>query len=65
MEKYLVNNPRKIGVFLETAHPIKFLETVENAIEKKIRTLICNKVFLTNGLMGKRIILYFPWVLQY
>ena len=37
LKKYLLNNPRKIGVFLETAHPIKFLETVENAIEKKIR----------------------------
>ena len=37
LKKYLLNNPREIGVFLETAHPIKFLETVENAIEKKIR----------------------------
>ena len=37
LKKYLLNNPRRIGVFLETAHPIKFLETVENAIEKKIK----------------------------
>ena len=25
-----------IGIFLETAHPIKFLDTVENAINVKI-----------------------------
>ena len=36
LKKYLRNNPEGIGVFLETAHPIKFLDTVENALNKKI-----------------------------
>ncbi len=36
LKKYLENNPKRIGVFLETAHPIKFLDTVENALNVKI-----------------------------
>ena len=36
LKKYLNNNPKGIGIFLETAHPIKFLDTVENALNKKI-----------------------------
>ena len=36
LKKYLENNPKWIGVFLETAHPIKFLDTVENALNIKI-----------------------------
>ena len=36
LKKYLENNPKWIGVFLETAHPIKFLDTVENALNVKI-----------------------------
>ena len=36
LKKYLENNPKRVGVFLETAHPIKFLNTVENALNIKI-----------------------------
>ena len=36
LKKYLENNPKRIGVFLETAHPIKFLNTVEDALNIKI-----------------------------
>ena len=36
LKKYLLNNPNEIGVFLETAHPVKFLGTVENALNMKI-----------------------------
>ncbi len=36
LKKYLENNPKGIGIFLETAHPIKFLDTVENALKVKI-----------------------------
>jgi threonine synthase len=31
----LQNHPDAIGVFLETAHPIKFLDTVEPAFKHK------------------------------
>jgi len=33
---FLKGNPEYHGVFLETAHPVKFLETVENVIGKKL-----------------------------
>ena len=36
LKKYLLNNPKEIGVFLETAHPVKFLDTVESALNMKI-----------------------------
>ena len=36
LKKYKATNPKSIGVFLETAHPIKFLDTVENALNMKI-----------------------------
>ncbi len=36
LKKYLANNPKEIGIFLETAHPVKFLDTVENSIKEKI-----------------------------
>ena len=36
LKKYLEENPQKSGIFLETAHPAKFSETVESAIGKKI-----------------------------
>lgn len=32
-KKYQKSNPRDTGVFLETAHPVKFLDTVEEALE--------------------------------
>jgi len=33
---FLKGNPEYHGVFLETAHPVKFLESVENVIGKKL-----------------------------
>jgi threonine synthase len=36
LQKFLATNPDYTGVFLETAHPVKFLETVENAIDLKL-----------------------------
>lgn len=36
LKKYLQQNPDNIGVFLETAHPAKFKETVESAIGKEL-----------------------------
>jgi len=33
---FLKGNPEYHGTFLETAHPVKFLETVENVIGKKL-----------------------------
>ena len=36
LQKYFKNNPDVYGVFLETAHPVKFLDVVEKAIKKKV-----------------------------
>ena len=36
IETFLKENPEYQGTFLETAHPVKFLETVENVIGKKL-----------------------------
>ena len=36
LQKYLSYHPGKKGIFLETAHPVKFPEAVENAIEDKV-----------------------------
>jgi threonine synthase len=36
LKKELKNDPERIGVFLETAHPVKFLETVEVALNVKL-----------------------------
>ena len=37
LKKELEKNPKAIGVFLETAHPIKFLETVEPTLQLKLK----------------------------
>ena len=37
LQKYCENNPEVYGVFLETAHPVKFLDVVEKAIKTKKR----------------------------
>jgi threonine synthase len=37
LKKYLDNNPKKIGVFLETAHPIKFSNHIENELDLKLK----------------------------
>ena len=36
LQKYLSAHPNAQGIFLETAHPIKFLDTVEAVIDKKV-----------------------------
>jgi threonine synthase len=36
LEKYLADHPSEAGLFLATAHPIKFPETVEQAIGKQL-----------------------------
>ena len=36
LKKELKNHPNGIGVFLETAHPIKFLDVVEPALGIKL-----------------------------
>lgn len=36
LKKFLKENSDYMGVFLETAHPVKFLETVESALSNKL-----------------------------
>ncbi|MBC5842495.1 threonine synthase [Flavobacterium sp. F-380] len=36
LKKELANHPNAIGIFLETAHPIKFLDTVEPTLNVKL-----------------------------
>ncbi|WP_300437940.1 threonine synthase [Christiangramia sp.] len=36
LKKFMDNNPDYYGIFLETAHPVKFLDTVEKAINNKV-----------------------------
>lgn len=36
LRNYLTENPEIQGVFLETAHPVKFLDVVEDSISRKI-----------------------------
>jgi threonine synthase len=36
LETYRKNNPDTRGIFLETAHPVKFLEVIEPVIQQKI-----------------------------
>ena len=36
LKKELQNHKNAIGIFLETAHPIKFLDTVENVLKLKL-----------------------------
>jgi len=36
LKKYLEKNPEKYGLFLETAHPVKFLDTVESSLNIKV-----------------------------
>lgn len=38
LKEYLKGQPDKYGLFLETAHPIKFLDTVEDALGTKIES---------------------------
>lgn len=36
LKKEMKNYPNSIGIFLETAHPIKFLDVVEPALQIKL-----------------------------
>ncbi|MDT0644563.1 threonine synthase [Zunongwangia sp. F363] len=36
LKEFLKNHPQYYGVFLETAHPVKFLDTVEEVIAQKV-----------------------------
>ena len=36
LESYLEQHPESYGIFLETAHPVKFLEVVEETLQTKI-----------------------------
>ena len=36
LKDYIEKHPGKYGVFLETAHPVKFLDTVEEILERKV-----------------------------
>ncbi len=36
LKAYLKDHPEKYGIFLETAHPVKFLDTVEDSLNIKI-----------------------------
>ena len=36
LKEYLKDHPEKYGVFLETAHPVKFLDTVEDTLNIKV-----------------------------
>ncbi len=36
LEKYLQKNPSQKGIFLETAHPVKFYDAVEPVISDKV-----------------------------
>ncbi|MCH4823831.1 threonine synthase [Gramella lutea] len=49
LQKFLEKNPEYYGVFLETAHPVKFLDTVEEATGEKVQIPVVIK-----GLMDKK-----------
>lgn len=36
LQEYIKSQPDSLGVFLETAHPVKFLETVEGVLEQQL-----------------------------
>ncbi len=36
LKEYLKDHPKKYGIFLETAHPVKFLDTVEDTLNIKV-----------------------------
>ena len=46
LQKYGLNE-NQYGVFLETAHPVKFLDVVEKAIKKKVSIPLRND-FISN-----------------
>jgi threonine synthase len=49
MKKYQSQNPESVGLFLETAHPAKFLDVVESTLQKKIPIPDGLKIFLSGN----------------
>jgi threonine synthase len=48
LKKYLIENPTATGVFLETAHPAKFLEVVQDTLSTEIQIPEKLKAFIIN-----------------
>ncbi len=48
LKKHVDENPNATGVFLETAHPAKFLQTVEDTLEHSVELPARLKSFITN-----------------
>ena len=46
LKDYLEKHPEKYGVFLETAHPVKFLDTVEQTQKEKFPYLNASNLLL-------------------
>jgi threonine synthase len=49
LEKYLTANPSAKGIFLETAHPVKFPDAVEKITRKKIELPLSIKDIMTQA----------------
>ena len=45
LQKYFENNADYYGVFLETVHPVKFLDVVEKAIKRRSISLHKSKKY--------------------
>lgn len=58
LKEFLKENPQYYGVFLETAHPVKFLETVEASIERKIEIPDSVKSFMEKEKKSEEISTY-------
>ncbi len=55
LEKYLANHPGGKGIFLETAHPVKFYDTVEPVIGEKIPLPLAVAPLLNKQKQSKKI----------
>ena len=49
LKKYESRNPESVGVFLETAHPAKFLDVVESVLQRKVTIPDGLKLFLSGN----------------
>ena len=49
LKKYQSHHPESVGVFLETAHPAKFLNVVESALQRKVPIPDALKLFLSGN----------------
>jgi threonine synthase len=55
LEKYLATHPGEKGIFLETAHPVKFYDTVEPVIGEKITLPLAVAPLLNKQKQSKKI----------